>query len=71
MSLFTVCVRGARCCECWGVEMIRLGVNGVFVYSACRGTGALLDVFRNPYFVNEIKVNDGCNKSHIHYDFSS
>ena len=36
MSLFTVCVGGARCCECWGVETFWLGVNGVFVYSVCR-----------------------------------
>ena len=38
MSLFTVYVGGARCFECWGGETFWLGVNGVCVYSVCRGS---------------------------------
>ena len=37
----------------------------------CRGEGARLNVFRNPYIVNEIKATDVCNKSNIHCEIFS
>jgi hypothetical protein len=51
-----------------------LQVNDVFVLVFAgirRGEGARMNVFRNPYIVNEIKVIDDYNKSNIQYDISS